>query len=403
MYLLSDAKYKTDAPWEKSFTYRLRKLGYGRKTGRKNVVYIYERPDTSTFRYRVYNVCKSLETSEVWNGTYFYGCSELDDIYPFTNLIDLVVIVRHRWTFELEKAILNFKNRNIKIVFDTDDLIFSIKYLPLLINTLAIQVKSGEEALRWDLDTGYENYCSIVSRIYLTALRAEAFITTNEYLGSKITELFNKPFNIIPNYLNNQQEKLSEKYYLEKSSSESVKPFVIGYFSGSPSHKNDFLSIAAELKKLLDDFPNIILRIVGFIELPLEMSELRNIGRIQTLPLQNFLELQKSIAEADVNIVPLIENEFTNCKSELKFFEASIVGTVTCAAPTFIFKNVIKNGENGYLCSQGEWYDTIKQLYTKGIPKEVCINAYKFRSEKYGSDKQTRLIEDVFNKIYMGK
>ena len=34
-------------------------------------------------------------------------------------------------------------------------------------------------------------------------------------------------------------------------------------------------------------------------------------------------------------------NKFTNCKSELKFFEAAIAETVTVASPTFNYKNAI--------------------------------------------------------------
>ena len=64
------------------------------------------------------------------------------------------------------------------------------------------------------------------------------------------------------------------------------------------------------------------------------LDELSAMGRVVREPFVDFIELQRKIAEVDVNLVPLVNNEFSNCKSELKFYEASIVGTVTCAAPS---------------------------------------------------------------------
>src|SRR5574344_2137514 len=100
--------------------------------------------------------------------------------------------------------------------------------------------------------------------------------------------------------------------------------FILCYFSGTASHVNDFKLISPEIKMLLEDFKDMKLLIVGFMEFPAYMNQLINEGKIIYKSLVDFLELQRLIAEVDVNIVPLIENTFTNCKSELKFFEACI-------------------------------------------------------------------------------
>ena len=62
--------------------------------------------------------------------------------------------------------------------------------------------------------------------------------------------------------------------------------------------------------------------------------------RIEVCPLQDFVNLQRLIGEVEINIVPLQDNAFTNCKSELKYFEAAIVETVTVATPTYTFSRV---------------------------------------------------------------
>ena len=102
----------------------------------------------------------------------------------------------------------------------------------------------------------------------------------------------------------------------------------------------------------------------------------------------------------DVNIVPLVENEFTNCKSELKFFEASIVGTLTCAAPTFVYRKIIKDGKNGYICRRGEWYNTIKNLYENGISDAVIEEAKKVSQSEYAYYNMLPVLEKALKAVF---
>ena len=57
--------------------------------------------------------------------------------------------------------------------------------------------------------------------------------------------------------------------------------------------------------------------------------------------------------------MPLQYNAFTNCKSELKYFEAAVVGTQTIASPMFTYARAIRHGENGYLAQAHQWADRI--------------------------------------------
>ena len=107
------------------------------------------------------------------------------------------------------------------------------------------------------------------------------------------------------------------------------------------------------LARLLDRDPRLVVRVVGFLEPRGELLRHRN--RLEVYPLQDFLNLQRLLAEVEVNIVPLQDNVFTNCKSELKYFEAAICGTLTVASPTFVFRRAITNGETGFLAYAHEW------------------------------------------------
>ena len=108
--------------------------------------------------------------------------------------------------------------------------------------------------------------------------------------------------------------------------------------------------------------PRVALRVVGFFDPHPQLAALRD--RIEVVPLQDFINLQRSIAEVEINIAPLQDNVFTNCKSELKFFEAAICGTLTLASPTFAFRKAIEHGRTGFLVAPHEWDDALHQTVT---------------------------------------
>lgn len=391
MYKITPQEYVTDQPWERTFSQRVNKLFEAKKNNLKAAVYLYERPDTSTFRYRVYNMCQALELSLHWRGTYFYQ-EELASIRQYLNQIDLLIVARFRWTFELDSLIEEAKAKGIKVAFEVDDMVYNLKYLPIIVNTLSVNMAC---------EADYDYWFSYISRLYMSAKKSDAVITTNEFLVNKMTKDLGVPGYVIQNFTNRIQEDVSELYSFQKEKICSTDKFIIGYFSGTPSHINDFLVVAPELKKLLEKYEDIVLRIVGFMDMPDYMTELEGMGKIERLPLVNFVDLQREIAKVDVNIAPLVNNEFSNCKSELKYFEASIVGTITCATPTHTFKNAIQNGVTGYLCERGEWLRTLENLYInrKYGDTEMVKKAKEYCIRRYAYYNQTVHIEKVFSQI----
>ena len=68
------------------------------------------------------------------------------------------------------------------------------------------------------------------------------------------------------------------------------------------------------------------------------------------------------MATTEVNLVPLRQKCFTDSKSELKYFEAAAVGTVSVASPTASYRAAIEHGQNGLLARDHEWEDTVMAL-----------------------------------------
>ena len=121
-------------------------------------------------------------------------------------------------------------------------------------------------------------------------------------------------------------------------------------------------------------------------------------GQIEFVPPVDFRKLQRAMSEVDVNIAPLVINDFTNCKSELKFFEAAIVETTTIASPTYTFKNAITDGKNGFLAQPGEWYDKLEYLYKH--PKEnqkIAKVAKEYALKHYYGKEFLREVEEAYD------
>lgn len=369
MYTIRCDLPKNREPWSTSLDHRCKKLIDAYQQGKKIAAMLYHHADTSTFRYRCYNVEKASEQSAQWQSVYFF-MNELDQLQKLLPCVHVLVLTRLKWEHGLDFLVEKAHARKVPVLYDVDDLVCNVQYLKLVTNTL--NVHFGHE-------TDYDFWFSYISRQEYLAAMADGFITTNDFLGHKLSERFGKPYSIIVNSLNAEQVSVSNECVRQKRLLKSRNPFEIGYFSGTPSHINDFKVVAPEITQLLQDCPGINLRVVGFMEFPQSMQPLIQAGRVQFSPLVDFLELQRLIAQVDVNIVPLVENTFTNCKSELKFFEASAVNTITVATPTFTYRNAIEHGKTGFLCKQGQWYDCLKSIYEQKIDANAIVkqaNAY---------------------------
>lgn len=341
------------APW--STTTEQRKNDFLCSQG-KRALYLYEAPDASSFRYRVYNVCQALKQSKLWSAEYFFTSDEQQVIFKLIDHSDVVIICRVRWIPFVDQVVQKAHKLGIPVLFDIDDMIFDEQMIPEIMNCLNVDTRP-----EYDGEYNMSFWFSHCARMKLTASRADGFLASNAFLAEKLSRQFGKPCRIIRNFMNEEQLTASEKL---RNNREEPGEFVIGYFSGSPTHYNDLMSAAPEICTFMERHKDVKLRLVGYMDLPAVFRPFYKEKRIQLHPLVDFLNLQRLISEVSVNIVPLVENDFTNCKSELKYFEAAAVNTLTAAAPTFAYRQAICHGENGFLCQPGQWLDTLEQVYS---------------------------------------
>lgn len=364
-------------PWQRlGFQSRLKALR-DRSEG-LFVVYLYQQEDNSTFRYRVYNMWESAGMLPDVGASFFF-LSEMPRVFKHFDKIDVLVIARVLWSQELDAVLYRAQASGIRTIYDIDDLVFDVRELPTIMNTLGVKIEPA----------AYDYWFSYVSRIYLAASYCDGYVAPTPSLAKRIANEFDKPCRVLPSGLNRQQLEVSQSIWRMKRTNHDIfreRPILVGYFSGTPSHNNDYGSIAAELHQLLLEDCRIRLMIVGYMQMPELLRGLEGEGRILRHPLQNYLNLQALIGSCDANIVPLVVNPFTNCKSEIKYFEASVVGTPTVAARTGVYEALIHEEKDGFLSSAGEWKEKIRAAVGEGSRGDLPDAARKKCLERYSPE-----------------
>ncbi|WP_062017364.1 glycosyltransferase [Aureimonas sp. AU4] len=335
-------------PWGEPFERRLAAL----RGGRPRIAYFYESPDNSTFRYRVFNMIEAIGREWPDASAAYFSLADGAGLARVAETADILVICRARYSALIGDLVARIRRRGARVLFDVDDLVFDTRYVELMLHTLAQPVNEGA----WDWWFAY------TSRIGRTLALCDGAITTNEYLADRIRDVAPVDVRVVPNFMNPAQIAHSREIMDAKRRSGFRRDHAlhIGYFSGSPTHVHDFAVATASLADILRRYPEVRLRMVGYLEVPPVLEPFAE--RLDRHAFTDYVNLQGLVGATEINIAPLQDNRFTNCKSELKFFEASAVGTVTCASPTYTFEKAVQPGENGYLAAAHRWSEVLGEI-----------------------------------------
>ena len=391
MFLGLPEKVAYTEPWFSNFEDRFAQLTTGSGKQRLKIAYFYETQDSSTFRYRVFNMVETLNsTPEKFSSSFF----TLDDLPAMSRVVreaNILILCRVRYTDAISNIIMQAKAAGCRVLYDVDDLIFDTDYAHLVVNTL------GEKLT----EKMWNRYFAYISRLGTVLKLCDQALVTNAMLAERVRDFAQVEAHVLPNFLNDAQLNLSASLYEKKKEKnfERDDKIHVGYFSGSPTHNRDFSIVAGVLARLLDKDERITLRLGGH----LDSEELERFSaRIEKFPMQDFLNLQLLQAKTEVNLVPLQSNFFTDCKSDLKYFEAGIVGTVTVASPVFAYRSSIEDGKNGFLAGDREWEEKIDAAIKKvdNGYKEMAEAAYIDSSNRYSKSMQLPAMTEVFQSLF---
>lgn len=268
------------------------------------------------------------------------------------------VMIFHRASLDVHtsKFLIYAKLKGLVTIYDADDLLFTDdanEHFYSFLNqyppddNLPDPAKSYREMMR---------QCDVV------------LVSTN-YL-KKEAENYHSDVRLMKNGL---AEWFSDKAILVNEEREIAdeQNITIAYLSGSNHHDLDFLIVEDVLMAILEDFPQAQVLIVGKLKFSDRFFEYGS--RFQHHPFVLYKDYWNIFQYVDINIAPLrTDHSFVQARSEVKYTEAGIFGIPTLASPTATYAEAIRNGVNGLLVKDTEWYDVLSMLLTD-VKKRIAL------------------------------
>lgn len=309
-------------------------------------------------RYRVDHQIEQLQA---------YGIS-CDKVYYENLTIDMLRFYRGFVVYRcpiipvVEEFIKQAKKYNKTVFYDIDDLVFDLEHTKLI--KFLDTMNEDERNL----------YNDGVIRMGKTLDLCEYGIATTERLQIEMKKHLKEVF-INRNTASEEMVKYSE-IALKEVKKDKTK-IILAYLSGSITHNDDFKLIMPSIKKVLKKYDNVYLKVVGLLDIPEEMEEIKD--KILTAPFMDWKELPKLIRSIDINLAPLEDTIFNEAKSENKWTEAALVKIPTIASNVGAFKSQIEDGVTGFLCNtEKEWLEKLTKLIENNdLREKIGSKAYE--------------------------
>jgi glycosyltransferase involved in cell wall biosynthesis len=217
---------------------------------------------------------------------------------------------------------------------------------------------------------------------------ADIVTVTNDRLADKVKE-YNKNVHVIPNAIPKQGQ-----FNIVRTPSKQPRLF----WQGSQTHKEDIKILAPVANELYYKYPQCKMVMAGYNGDEQWQSMVRNYTAskmlslmiIEAQPITNYYESYK---EADICLVPLIDSNFNQYKSNLKVLEAANLGLpVICSKVNpYLDLPVL------YATNNREWVKHIKTLIeSKKAQKEYGKELKDFCDKNFNFEKINLIRKQIF-------
>jgi glycosyltransferase involved in cell wall biosynthesis len=333
------------------------------------------------------------------HGVRIIGPSDILDVPPRFAGVNVLVIWRAAWDENIAAMVSAARCAGARIVFDVDDLMFdpSLAKLELIDGIRTQGLKEGDIA-------------AFYGRMGQTMQASDFYTCSTQPLATAMRR-FHKPTMVMPNGFDKDRFQRSRKAVEARRAECQDGRIRLGYAGGSKTHQRDFAQAVSAVARILHANPKCLLVLfraestTGHIpyitteEFPElhgldDQIEWRNIVPVHKLP--------DELARFDVNLAPLeTGNPYCEAKSELKYFEAALVGVPTVASPTGPYAAAIRHEETGFLASsETEWYQALSRLvHEPDFRKKMAEHAFMDVVWKYGPERRAEVARLMFHQV----
>lgn len=249
----------------------------------------------------------------------------------------------------------------------------------------------------------------------------DACIVSTDYLKEKHLP-FNKNIHVIPNSIDFDDFKVTSRSHLSfmdingKKTEQSadilhrLKNRTKIMWWGSLTHYKDFAIVEKTLLKLIQEFPDIVICLVGCVSdtmLHMFKKYPNHLVLVNSIATCYFHSALKELTDAGptIAIAPIDNIPFNLAKSNLKVIEAWALGVPVVASYVGEYSKTIKNGLNGYLASNSlsngialDWYEKLKILITQPMTAQLLAkNGHVTVKKDYNIEHTVSKWWDVFS------
>ncbi|MCS7249106.1 MAG: glycosyltransferase family 4 protein [Anaerolineales bacterium] len=350
---------------------------------RKIPFHIFSGVQGDTRRYRSAHLAEQLRLAEI-DCEFHHITSGVATVSA--SYADLLLLQRVTWDCRVAQILQEARSRNAIILCDLDDLIFL------------------RDSFRWIDSPDFSDpirarlYQENLERNRYTIEQCEGVIVSTGYLAQQVQKQFDKPVWVHRNAFSLEMLYWSQEALRSKET--ETDRVIIGYASGTPTHDRDFQLIQPILRKLLKEYPNVYLHLIGHVNRKVDWGNVAS--KIHHLDFVPWRKLPRLLAQLSINIAPLrLDNPFSQSKSEIKYLEAGLVKVPTVASPTEAFQFAIRHGENGFLASTPEeWEEHLRTLIEDpALRARMGEAAYQDVLERYSPWKRAEEAVPLLNAV----
>lgn len=246
--------------------------------------------------------------------------------------------------------------------------------------TLITQAASSDKPVVMDLDDdllGLPNNHPDRLKMYfaeaqvpmLTAMiQAKALTVTTPYLAG-LLKAYNTNTYVLPNFLDDSIWRMNPP---QAANGEKMRILYLGGITHAP----DLQILLAAIQNLATMYPDRLEFI--FYGANLEVSDplpatFTHI-KSETYVYADFVHIALALS-ADIAIAPLEDNNFNNCKSNIKYLEYTAMGLPGVYSNVIPYSGVIKPGTNGFIAaSTDDWVKAISRLIDDPQLRQQIVN-----------------------------
>jgi glycosyltransferase involved in cell wall biosynthesis len=270
--------------------------------------------------------------------------------------VDLLVVCRLPATPRVLPLLLEARQQSIPIVVDVDDPIFDIEIFPPPLETYAGTINSDLHA---SMRADTANWLGVMRL-------ADLVTTTTEPLRQSVIRCTGLEGARVRLHRNLMLPELIKESRRSRTGGSPGQPKLV-YGTGTKAHKQIFLAtVLPAMERLLEKHSNLRICVIGMAA---EEGRSEGFGRLsihprmEWLPPTGYADYLRVLHDADISIAPLEISGATDCKSELKWFEAAMLGAAMVVSPTAAYRQLLQEGEDAlFATDSNEWFQQLDLL-----------------------------------------